>query len=425
MEQEELKRKLMGLWEKTTHSSKELLAALFDYYFNIEFIEYKESEGRIISALWGIPYNFGYGNKILKGLYLIPMSSEEGFKKKGHLSELLDAINRKASDIFDFTFLIPSTELLADYYGTKGYLSSFYILEERFTPLHNFKNDYFLTLSDSDDRLRGLKEKLFDTINVVTLAETPAGFKDEIIRFIREIERQSTKSINICHTEKDLDYLLQDSTVRNLQVFVAYDQDGKINGVSFVSKADIKRIKIVACYISDICSYYAILEYVRRHYQDYSISVNTFDSKYQTHSLIQQTYASANPEGGDLDNTLSTVEIPFNYNRLLQPLGMVKLLRFDNIMNYIAETRSDVDFKLHIRDLKLSDDDKSDMNVFRIKNGACHIEAYENHKHDRSILSLSVKEISELLLRKNDSGNLIMEAFGIPRLDLQLRLLPC
>ena len=71
MEQEELKRKLMGLWEKTSHNSKDLLSLLFEYYFNSKYIEYKESEGKIISALCGIPYIFGNGKKTLKGLYII------------------------------------------------------------------------------------------------------------------------------------------------------------------------------------------------------------------------------------------------------------------------------------------------------------------------------------------------------------------
>ena len=150
------------------------------------------------------------------------------------------------------------------------------------------------------------------------------------------------------------------------------------------------------------------------------------------HSIIQQTYASENQAGADLDNTFNTVEIPFNINKLLQPLGMVRLLNFERILEYIAETRSDAEFKLHIRDLSeggQSEEDNDDARkledmIFIIKNGKCVVDKYEHHKNDRSVLNLSGKEVSELLLRKNDSSNLIMEAFGIPRLNLQIRLLP-
>ncbi|MCH5234326.1 MAG: hypothetical protein J1E16_03470 [Muribaculaceae bacterium] len=437
METEELKRKLMGLWEKTTHNSKELVATLFDYYFDINLIEFKEMDGKVVSALFGIPYVFGYGKNNLKGLYLISLSSEEGFRKKGILSELLNNLNDRVKEEFDFTFIVPHTELLADYYGTLGYLNSSFIFEERYTPLHDFKNDYLLSLNDSDERIRDLKKGLLDEIRV-SINDNSLFTKDQIIRFIESIENKSTSAVNLMHSSKDLDYILQDQNLRNLTSCVAYDQDGRITGVAFTQKEELKRIKVVANYVADTCSYFALLDFIKRQNQDYSISVNTSDPKFQTHSIIQQTYASENPAGGDLDNTFSSVEIAFNINRLLQPLGMVRLLNFHNIIEYLAQTRSDVDFKLSIRnessDISFSkntdtydlDSNKEDneYTVYIVKNGKCKIEHKSDIGSDRQILYLSSKEVSELLLRKNDSSNLIMEAFGIPRLNIQIRLLP-
>lgn len=427
MEQEELKRKLMGLWEKTTHNSKELVATLFDYYFDVRYLEYKELDGKIVSALFGIPYNFGFGRKQLRALYIISLSSEEGFKKKGILADLLNNFNKRVEKEFDFSFLVPHTELLEDYFGTQGYFSSFYILEERYTPLHDFKNDYILSLTDSDDRIKELKKGLLEEIKVIENDINSVFTKQQVVNFIESIEKKGTSTINLSHTIKDLDYLLQDQNLRSLNSFISYDADGKITGVAFTQKEDIKRLRIVAMYVSDSCSYYALLDYIKSQFPDYSLSVITSDPKYQSHSIIQQTYASENPAGADLDNTFGTVEIPFNINKLLQPLGMVRLLRFENIIEFIAETRSDVDFKLHIRDYDLSEGNSVDDNchsVFVVKNGKSKIEKRNNIINDHSILNLSIKEISELLLRKNDSSNLIMEAFGIPRLNLQMRLLP-
>ena len=428
MEQEELKRKLMGLWEKTTHNSKELVATLFDYYFDVRYLEYKELDGKIVSALFGIPYNFGFGRKQLRALYIISLSSEEGFKKKGILADLLNNFNKRVEKEFDFSFLVPHTELLEDYFGTQGYFSSFYILEERYTPLHDFKNDYILSLTDSDDRIKELKKGLLEEIKVIENDINSVFTKQQVVNFIESIEKKGTSTINLSHTIKDLDYLLQDQNLRSLNSFISYDADGKITGVAFTQKEDIKRLRIVAMYVSDSCSYYALLDYIKSQFSDYSLSVITSDPKYQSHSIIQQTYASENPAGADLDNTFGTVEIPFNINKLLQPLGMVRLLRFENIIEFIAETRSDVDFKLHIRDYDLSEEgnamDDNSHSVFVVKNGKCKIEKRNNIINDHSILNLSIKEISELLLRKNDSSNLIMEAFGIPRLNLQMRLLP-
>ena len=418
MEQEELKRKLFGLWEKTTHTSKEFIATLFDYYFNNKYFEYKEIDGKIVSAICGIPYYFGYGEKKLKGIYLMPLSSEEGFKKKGLLSELLGNINEKLKDSFDFSFLVPHTALLADYFGTLGYHSSFFILEERFTPLHDFKNDYLLSLGDSDERIKLLKTNLINEIRVIDNSFDFHFTQEELIQFIQKIENKGSSAINILHNSEDLEYLLLNNSVIQYNHFVAYDGDGRITGVSFIQKDDIKHIKISATYVSDICSYFVMLDYIKRHFPEYSMSVVTSDPKLQSLTLIQQNYASSNPNGGDLDNTFGSIEIPFNINKLFQPEGMVKILRFDNILNYLAETRSDADFKLYIRDLP-------EKIIFVIKNGILRKEFVSEVPTERNILNLSRKEVSELLLRKNDSSNLIMEAFGIPRLNLQFRLLPC
>lgn len=447
MENEEIKRKLMGLWEKSTHNSKELLGNLFDYYFDDEYIEYKENDGKIISAICGIPYEFGFGEHKLRGLYLISLTTEEGYKKRGVLSELLKNINERMKLKFDFTFLIPGTELFADYYGTQGYYSSFFILEERYTPLHNFRNDYLLSLVDSDERIKELKMALLDEIEVIENDVDSLFKKEDIIEFILSIEHQGNPATNLCHTFKDLEYILGKDSIVHLNSYIAYDSDKGITGVGFTKKTDLKHTRIEAIYLRDMCSYYAILDYIKQKNPDHSISVITSEVKYQSHSIIQQIYSSANDSGGDLDNTISAIEIPFNINKLLQPMGMVQILNYDKILEYIARTRSDVEFKLRIRDYEDKDEEQhidhsetfnKDMienNVeSKINNGNCLYiiqsgklkkERFKPSIKDQNILDLSKKEVSELLLRKNDSSNLIMEAFGIPRLNLQIRLLPC
>lgn len=428
MEQEELKRKMMGLWEKSTHNSKELLSLLFDYYFNIDYIEYEEVDGKVVSALCGIPYSFGSGSNILKGLYIIPLTTEEGYRKKGDLSELLGRFNKRMENKFDFSFLVPHTELMTDYFSTQGYFHSFYILEERFTTCHDFHNDYILSLLDSDDRIKELKTALIEELEVTAYGDSNDFSIDKISDFILKNEKTGASSTHICHREKDIEYILQPDSIRSLSCYICHDKQNKITGIAFTQKEEIKRTRVVAVYVDDTCSYYKLLEFIKKRLPDDSLSVNTSDPTYQTHSLIQLTYASSNPAGGDLDNTFGTVEIPLNLNKLLQPLGMVKLLNYENVLKFIAETRSDVDFKLFIRDYKVegeAENSENKKNIFSIKNGKFSKEPYHEGKLHHNILNLSRKEISELLLRKNDSSNLIMEAFGIPRLNFQIRLLPC
>lgn len=426
MEQEDLKRKLVGLWEKTTHNSKEMITSLFNNYYDSELIEYKETDGKIVVALCGIPYNFGYGPNPLKGLYIIPLSSEEGFKKKGMLSELLRRFNDRMADKYDFTFLVPQNELMADYLGTQGYLSSFFVLEERFTSAHDFKNDYTLSLTDSNERLRTLKLALFDSLSVLPVSEENSISSEHIIEFILDIENKGGSSINLRHTENDLRYLLNEGLQQNIVAYVSYDSDNRISGVVFIAKEDLKHIRVLATFVMDTCSYFVLLDRIKHEYPEFSFSVITSDPRFQMQSLIQQVYAGANPAGGDLDNTIDKIQTPVNITKLLQPLGMVKLLRYDNILAYLAERRNELDIKLLIREQGVNSDENrifQEPELFIVKNGNIVKEPYKG-TNDKGILNLSKYELSELLLRKKDSSNLIMEAFGIPSLNLQISLLP-
>lgn len=427
MDSEELKRKLMGLWEKTTHNSKDLLSILFDYYFDIKYLEYKELEGKVVCALCGIPYTFRCGENALNGIYIIAMTSEEGYRKKGILAELLNNFNFRMKEEFDFSFILHHTELLADYYGSLGYLSSFYVLEQRYTPLHDFKNEYFLSLTDSDERIKALKGALWDEIRVSAFNSETDLPKSSIIKFIQENERRNAGALNLSHTYRDIEYILEADSLRKLSPFIAYDGDGKISGVAFAEKEDFKKVKVVAMYVADSCSYFMLLEEIKLTFPDCAIAVNTSDPKNVTQAIMGMTYASENKNGDDLDNTFSFIEMPFNFNKLLQPLGMAKILKFEGILKYIAASRKDVDFKLCIRSNREDEETGTDGEngiLYIVKDGKCNIEKKYNLQNDKSLLALTPKEVSELLLRKNDSSNLIMEAFGIPRLNLQMKLLP-
>ena len=122
----EIKKKMMGLWESVFHDSKEYISLIFDNYFNPDFVEFIEMDGRIVSALLAIPYVFSNGKEKLNGLYLCGLATAENYRQKGLMTSLLQNINRRAEGNYDFTFLIPSTDMMADYYHRQGYFNSFY-----------------------------------------------------------------------------------------------------------------------------------------------------------------------------------------------------------------------------------------------------------------------------------------------------------
>ena len=72
MDTQDLKDKMMKLWKTTFHDSDEYISLIFDNYFNTEYLEYYEENGKLISALLGVPYFFGSReDKINQDSYLL------------------------------------------------------------------------------------------------------------------------------------------------------------------------------------------------------------------------------------------------------------------------------------------------------------------------------------------------------------------
>lgn len=417
----EIKKKMMGLWESVFHDSKEYISLIFDNYFNPEYVEFVESDGRIVSALLGVPYEFGNGKNRLKGLYLCGLATSENFRQKGLMTGLIDNINERFSEEFDFTFLIPANDLMADYYHRQGYFNSFYRVEERYTSVHDFKNDFLVGLTDSDERIINLKKNLFEELRVVEFGKSQQFTAQDIIAFIKERESKPGSIVNLLHSSEDIEIILKENQISGGTIFIAYDKDSKITGIAFTVKEDIKRIGIPAIFVTDNCSYYVLLNHIKLFFDDYSISLYKQSATHET-SLIEKIFGAENPDGSDLETLFGMVERPFNPSQNMQPYGMVRLLRFDRILNFIAETNKEATFKIIIKDKNyISEGDSGSM--FVIDRGEMRRENIDEAKINKSVIKLSSKELSELLLRKRDNSSLIMEAFGIPRLVLKMALM--
>lgn len=417
----DVREQMIELWEKTFHDSKEYISLVFDTYFNEKYIAYHEHEEKIVSSLLGVPYEFGYGSQKLKGLYLCGLATEEKFRHKGLMSDLLEEINNRVSEDFDFTFLIPSSDLNADYYRRRGYFNSFFRLEERYTSIHDFKNDFILSLNESDKRLRELKLNLFNSLRIIRYEQSSEINSQDIINFIQNREKKPKSIVNLCHSQIDLEAVIKENMISGQSILISLDSDNNITGVAFIVKEEMKRIKLPAVYVEDRCSYFAILNYIKKAYNDYSMSVFVDSYSSFSPSIIDDVYGAENPQGSHLETLFGLLETQFDLSKLMEPYGMVRLLRFDNIIQYLAILHKEIDFKLYLRNWKKTEVERK--TVFIVKNGNVKIEEYNSCILDRSILNLSIKEFSELLLRKKDSNSLIMEAFGIPRLILEMKLL--
>lgn len=423
MNPEDIKKSIKELWERTFHDNNEIVSLIFETYYDEKYLAYSLQDSKVVSALLGIPYSFGYGDTILKGLYLFGMATEEKFRNKGFMTSLIDEINTRVSNDFDFTFLVPISDLNADYYRRRGYFNSFFRIEERFTSIHDFKNDFEYSLINSDERVAALKIKLFDKFEIIDLFTSEKELRKPLIDFIKKQENKPSSSANLRHSDTDLEAIIEYYRIRGSYIFLSIDEERKITGVVFAVKDEMKRLKIPAFYVEDKSTFYALLNNLKKSFSDFSISVFITSEKDSSHnSLIEEVYGAENPEGRDLETLFGLLETQFNLTKLMEPFGMVKLLRFDNILSYISQIRKDSDFKLNIKN-KDEEDNGEQKILYSVKNGKLKIEGYEQLPKEKNILTLSRKEVSELLLRKPDTSSFIMEAFGIPRLILEMKLI--
>lgn len=110
---------LRKLWSDTFGDSEGYLDVFFDTYYRSALILTEERSGSVISALWGLPFDFTEG---LKGLYLCGLATRPEWRGKGIMSRLMILAEEWAiRNNFDFSFLIPADEDLRRYYSERGY----------------------------------------------------------------------------------------------------------------------------------------------------------------------------------------------------------------------------------------------------------------------------------------------------------------
>lgn len=113
---------LRRLWSDIFGDSEGYLDIFFDTYCRSALILTEEYSGSVISALWGLPFDFTGG---LKGLYLCGLATRQQWRGKGIMSRLIEQAEEWAvRNKFDFSFLIPADENLRKYYSERGYIDT-------------------------------------------------------------------------------------------------------------------------------------------------------------------------------------------------------------------------------------------------------------------------------------------------------------
>lgn len=425
MDTQDLKDKMMKLWKTTFHDSDEYISLIFDNYFNTEYLEYYEENGKLISALLGVPYFFGNGKQNIKGLYLCGLATLEEYRHRGIMDNLMRKINTKAyTDGFHITFLVPASDILRKYYFGKGYSNSMYTVEDRYTDIHDFNNDYQSILSKEDERIIALKTRYYESLFVDKLEINNSKIVKDTIEYIKRYEESGFKFFSLIHSGKDIAITFQENAISGGDILVCRTPDNKITGVAFITFDERKRIIIPKLYHDDNCSYFRLLDATKKKYPESSMSVKCYPEETDRRILWSKVYGAANPDGGMLGGSYGVAERIYDVNRHAKPYGMSRILNYREILKILTEWRKDCKFSILVKDVEeegnyLKCDADSGITNFE----TIPASEIDKWRHNSRYTILKKQDLTEILFRKKDSNNLIMDALGIPRLTLNMSLL--
>lgn len=254
MDSNELKRSMMKLWKDTFHDCDEYIDIVFDEYYSPEYVEYEEVDGRLVAALLSVPYDFRmnicgreHANKFgcvagsaaydenddaygcvgksqtntagcyaedcayerLRGLYLCGLATRPEYRGNGIMGRLIEKINIKAIDRgFDFTFLIPASDGLRKYYRDRGYVDASFRNITKYSPVHNFLDDYNNCLDvccgDVCDRRVNIahnsNEYIYDCSSIIVTVSLRRYF-DCLCNVLLRLAELYSETISICSSD--------------------------------------------------------------------------------------------------------------------------------------------------------------------------------------------------------------------------------
>lgn len=423
LDQSKIKEGMMELWNKIFHDSKEFISLIFDNYFERGIHVCHIDNNRVVASILGIPYDFYYGNKKLKGLYLCGIATDFKYRRKGLMTSLLKEIEEKSKEDFDFLFLIPSDEAKRIIYSEKGYYNAIYKVHEFYTSVHDFDIEFQSTLYNFDSHIRKLKSDLYSSLNVMKLSELDETGVNDVIDFIIDFEEFHKRYLQLRHSREDLVITIEDNRLSRGEIFVCKDKEGHITCVMFTVPGSDGRIKIISQYCHDACSYFKVMSKIKKYFAEMPLTVLRFPEEVKGTSLWQDTSIVANPDGQQLESLVGVETRVFYSADHSLPYGMIKVNKPEKFIDLLVNFRKDISMKLFL----ITGEERD--NIFiEFKNGKYAITftpdtLSEIKKKEKNLTILKEKDFIEILFRKKRKDDIIMEAFGIPRLPINISLM--
>ena len=420
----DIKQKIMKLWKDTFHDSDAYISLVFENYFDPQFVEYYEEKDQIISALIGIPYDFSNGSQKITGLYLCGLATKEDFRHKGIMSELIKRINDKARDNgFSISFLIPASDMLRMYYQGKGYVNAIFRVEERYTDVHDFYNDCISTLNKEEDKIREYRKRYLDELTANILGIEDKNERENIAKYIQSKERENKNYLYICHTEKDIHAILNENSISGGEIYYIKTKNNEIKGVAFITFDERKRINIPKIYYDDSYAYYRLLDRIKKAHSESPISIWRYPEEIDRFALWDKVYGAPNP-AGITGGAYGIAERVFDVSTHSQPYGMVKILNISEILKFIVKDQAGLKFSILVKDDNIAKEGTLfDVESSKVVSKRISPDQMIHYNTSKGITILTYRDLLEIIFRKKDSNSLIMEAFGIPRIGLNMSLM--
>lgn len=138
------------LWEHSFTDSQAFVNLYFSKKFQAKRNETLIREQHVVAALQRLPYPMTYGDRLIAASYISGACTEENYRRRGLMSELLLQAHRSMhTEGSLFSFLIPATPELFDYYAKFGYTPCFRYSQKTIQIDYTKETDNSITIAPS------------------------------------------------------------------------------------------------------------------------------------------------------------------------------------------------------------------------------------------------------------------------------------
>lgn len=202
------KEQLVALWKTCFGDSDSFIRLFFDRVYRDENALTLERDGRLCCALHIVPYKMRAGERELTMAYVCGVATWPEFRRQGLMGRLMrQALEEMTSRGYDLTSLIPATPVLFNYYRAFGYQKFF-----------NYSLTSYIT-SRQPER---------SDVRVVR-----APFGEWILAYDYFDRKVRERTCSVLYDRAQFETILLDHQMSGGDLYMAYDESGKLSGLAF------------------------------------------------------------------------------------------------------------------------------------------------------------------------------------------------